>query len=72
MRVRVRAYTYVYRYIGPTVNIMYSLWYTLILISNFIAFLVNDYYSCLGCPRHKPFGFQEDLHGHNYVLIVLS
>ena len=55
-----------------TVNILYSLWYTLILISNFIAFLVNDYYSCLGGPRHKPFGFQEDLHGHNYVLIVLS
>ena len=24
-------------------------------------------YSCLGGPRHKPFGFQEDLHGHNYV-----
>ena len=69
MRVRVRAYTYVYRY---TVYILYSLWYTLILISNFIAFLVNDYYSCLGGPRHKPFGFQEDLHDHNYVLIVLS
>ena len=31
----------------------------------------NDY-SCPGGPRHKPFGFQEDLHGHNYVCIVLS
>ena len=22
--------------------------------------------------RHKPFGFLEDLHGHNYVFVVLS
>ena len=33
--------------------------------------LVNDY-ACPGCPRYKPFGFEEDLHGHNYVFIVLS
>ena len=37
----------------------------------YTAFLVNDY-SCPGGPRHKPFGFQEDLHGHDYVFIVLS
>ena len=27
---------------------------------------------CPGGPRHKPFGFLEDLHGHNYVFVVLS
>ena len=28
--------------------------------------------TCPGGPHHKLFGFREDIHGHNYVFVVLS
>ena len=59
---------YTHTYIS---NFMYILHQILCYSLVYTEFLVNDY-SCPGGPRHKPFGLQEDLHGHNYVFIVLS
>ena len=40
----------------------YHEWYT---VYSYCTFSEDSI--CPGGPRHKPYGFLEDLHGHNYV-----